>query len=676
MMRIRFSHWKTPLFLLFLAGISFAPLIPWLGLYWDDWPSFWFLHQLGPRGFRQVFASDRPFLGMLFTLSTWLVGERLLGWHLFALLARWLAGVAFWRLMLAIWPDHQRQAAWAAILFMVYPGFSQQPIAVTYSHAWLILAAFLASLEAFVRALRKPAESWPLILLALLLAAFAMFSTEYFYTLELLRPVIAWLILGTTNPQPMQRLRRTVLRWLPFLTLMLLFFIWRVFLHEFPRGEITEPAQLLANPLSALASLAARIGEDVYEAALLAWALPLRRLLQADFRLTTTTAFLGIALLAALATGFYLYRLQRQRQNHEHEAGAWAKQALPLGALALFVAGGPFWMTNLPIRLEFPFDRFTLAFIPGGSLALVALLEFVPRARLPKIIVIAALAGLAVNFHLDNANRYRMEWNLQKAFFWQLSWRAPSIKPGTALMTAHLPFLTCSDNSLTAPLNWIYASSPPQAELSYLMFDIQARRGNNPPPLEKGQPIRQFYRSLSFNGSTSQALALTFKPPGCLKILDPAYDVNHPNQPHPLDRALPLSDPGNIAVAAPPAVLPAALFGAQPAPDWCYYFEQAELARQAGNWRRVAELGDQALALQPRLYPVNAPELTPYIGAYAHIGQWQKAIWLSGLAFKTARNTRSMLCEMWARIEAQTAPETARDAALQAVRADLGCPPR
>ena len=154
--RSRVPRWSPPIFLLCLAGLSFAPLIPWLGFYWDDWPSIWFLHNLGPAGFRQVFASDRPFLGYLFTLTTWLVGERMLSWQIFALLARWLAALAFWRLLLALWPARRRQALWAAALFTVYPGFSQQPIAVTYSHAWLILAGFLASLLAFVRGLRQP----------------------------------------------------------------------------------------------------------------------------------------------------------------------------------------------------------------------------------------------------------------------------------------------------------------------------------------------------------------------------------------------------------------------------------------------------------------------------------------------------------------------------------------
>ena len=42
--------------------------------------------------------------------------------------------------------EKRRQAFWASMLFAVYPGFSQQWISVIYSEAFIILAAFLASL--------------------------------------------------------------------------------------------------------------------------------------------------------------------------------------------------------------------------------------------------------------------------------------------------------------------------------------------------------------------------------------------------------------------------------------------------------------------------------------------------------------------------------------------------
>ncbi len=70
-------RWLAPAGLLLLCALSFGPLIFTLGLYWDDWPSLWFLHFFGPGVFPQAFAADRPVQGWLFVLTTGLVGESL-----------------------------------------------------------------------------------------------------------------------------------------------------------------------------------------------------------------------------------------------------------------------------------------------------------------------------------------------------------------------------------------------------------------------------------------------------------------------------------------------------------------------------------------------------------------------------------------------------------------------
>ena len=54
----RFRPSTVPFALLAYCVISFGLLIPWLGFYWDDWPSIYYLHVLGPRGFIDAFAVD------------------------------------------------------------------------------------------------------------------------------------------------------------------------------------------------------------------------------------------------------------------------------------------------------------------------------------------------------------------------------------------------------------------------------------------------------------------------------------------------------------------------------------------------------------------------------------------------------------------------------------------
>jgi hypothetical protein len=99
------------------------------GFFWDDWPTIWYLHLLGPAGFRDVFTIDRPLLGWLFMVTTSVLGESTLAWQLFGLFTRWLCCLALWWLLRLVWPGRDRETAWAAFLFAVYP-VSQQSISV------------------------------------------------------------------------------------------------------------------------------------------------------------------------------------------------------------------------------------------------------------------------------------------------------------------------------------------------------------------------------------------------------------------------------------------------------------------------------------------------------------------------------------------------------------------
>jgi len=243
----QFRPWTVPLALLVYCFISFGLLIPWLGFYWDDWPSIYYLHVLGPKGFIDAFAGDRPTLGWLFMVTSTIIGESTIAWQVFGLITRWLCSLAFWWALRSFWPRYTRQATWAAFLFAAYPGFLQQYIAVTYSQTWLVLTAYFVSVGLMGEAVRKPRYFWLFMGLSWMLSAFCMFTDEYFFGLELLRPVFLWLALPAKPvvivqrfrrviPESnSQRLRRVVLHWLPYIAIMAVFLVWRLILHQSPR---------------------------------------------------------------------------------------------------------------------------------------------------------------------------------------------------------------------------------------------------------------------------------------------------------------------------------------------------------------------------------------------------------------------------------------------------------
>ena len=340
------------------------------------------------------------------------------------------------------------------------------------------------------------------------------------------------------------------------------------------------------------------------------------------------------------------------------------------------MAGWPFWITNLPIDLRFPWDRFTLSMMLGASLLFAGLLELVTRAQWQRAILLGLALALAAGMHFNIANEYRKAWNLQKTFFWQLTWRAPEIQPGTLLLTAQLPFTYYSDNSLSAPLNWVYAPDLKSTQMPYLVYSLESRLGNSLPDLLAEIPIQQPYRATEFTGNTSQALGIYFIPPGCVRVLDQQVDSKLPARLAPVNRFVPLSDLSRIDLAAHRrAVPPLSIFGSEPAHDGCYDFEKADLARQQGDWGQVAKIADHALKSKPRLYEANAPELVTYILGYAHTGQWKKAQVLTQEAMQINVQMKDMLCYNWRQIALHTQKDAGQQAAIAAVNSQLGCSP-
>jgi hypothetical protein len=675
MSKIRFDLSSVPLALLLFCLISFGVLIPWLGFYWDDWPAIWYLHVFGPAGFGDVFAIDRPLLGKLFMLTTPWLGSSIIGWQLFGVLTRWLSVIAFWLLLRGLWQKYPTQTTWAALLFAVYPGFKQQFISVTYSHVWIVATIFLLSLASMVWAFRKPRYFWLLMVMSWVLAALNLFTVEYYFGLELIRLLLLWYIVSEEIQTISKKILRILVLWIPYALITIAFLYWRLILYPTVRGEVQVTGKLIANPLGTLLDILQNVAVDVTNSGVVAWGQIFNFVRMTSFGNGPTLLYLTGSTIATTIAIFYLSKFKPVTEiNPSMKTKGWALQAITLGFLALLVAGIPFWFTNLPIGLEFPWDRFTLAMMFGSSLLIAGMVDLITWNHLQKVVVFGVIIGLASGLHLQYANLYRREWNSQAKLFWQLSWRAPQIEHNTVLLTAEMPFTYFSDNSLTAPLNWTYSPDFSGKEMPYLLYSAEARHEVSLPGFDPGIEIRQPYRATEFVGSTSQALVFYYTPPGCLKFVDPASDKKIPQKPNFISDMMPLS---RLNLIIPSAVIPARppqeIFGVEPEHDWCYYFEKAELARQIGDWELITRLGDQAQKLGTRLYEVNAPELTTYIEGYAHTGRWDDAIQLTDKSLRLSERMDRMLCDTWNRINNQTPDTVAKEDALQQILGKLPC---
>ncbi len=664
--------WAAPLVLLVGCILAYGLLIPFLNFYWDDLPYLWVYHQFGPAGYAAFVASDRPFSAWNFVLTSSLFGENPLGYHITILLVRWLGAVGVWGILRSVWPGYGRQALWVALLFAVYPGFTQQPIAMIYTLVLSVLTLVILSLFGTLWALNHPRWFWPATLISMLFSA-AHFSAEYFFALEFFRPALIWLVLGKNSLPWRPRLKKTMLIWLPYLVIFTIFLFWRVFVFKFPTYQPTLINQGSASPLAAVLNLIVRVPVDMATAGLGAWLLPFINIPIYGKQIGLVVA--GLFLVSAALLGFYLVKTTPAADQAEPAAPRkWAWQAFPLALFALVIAGFPAWITNLPITLNFPFNRLALAFMFGSCLLIVGLLELIPeKFNMVKIVVISVLVGSAIGWHFYNANTFRKDWKTMQNLFWQLTWRAPGLKPGTSLLTNNFPLRYYSDNSLTAPLNWTYAEDDTSLAMPYTLMFINVRLGGKIPSLDPGQPIHYQFRSATFTGSTDQSLVILYNPPGCLRVIDPAVDGKNRMLPPDIQKAVDISHPEQIVVDAnPAAVPPLEIFDPEPTHGWCYYFERADLNRQKKDWQAIAALGDAAFKLSD--HPNNTSERLVFVEGYARAGRWQRAQALTQETYNFGHNVKPMLCDTWERIANNTSPSPDRQAALTAISRAYQCP--
>src|SRR5512143_3505105 len=146
MSRFLSSRWRLPLLFAGVTVFAYGLLLPLTGFYWDDWPFAWLAKFPGPAAFIPAFRGFRPFLGPIFFLTTSLIPPDPLLWQLFALLIRWLSGLAAWFALSSVWPARKRELLVAALLFLVFPGYSQHWVALTHiNQEWIPLLFYLLS---------------------------------------------------------------------------------------------------------------------------------------------------------------------------------------------------------------------------------------------------------------------------------------------------------------------------------------------------------------------------------------------------------------------------------------------------------------------------------------------------------------------------------------------------
>ena len=84
------TDFAAPLTLAVVCLAAYAPGIASMGFFWDDWVMNWIAQNLGNAGLATYFSTNRPVWGVLYQLTTPILGGSPLGWQILAILARLL----------------------------------------------------------------------------------------------------------------------------------------------------------------------------------------------------------------------------------------------------------------------------------------------------------------------------------------------------------------------------------------------------------------------------------------------------------------------------------------------------------------------------------------------------------------------------------------------------------
>ncbi|MBI5823359.1 MAG: hypothetical protein HZB18_04975 [Chloroflexi bacterium] len=634
------SKRQTPLLFALITISAYGLLLPVTGFYWDDWPFAWIAKFLGPAEFNPAFAPFRPFLGPIFYFTTSLVPPVPLYWQIFALVIRFVIGIAAFWAFKQIWPKQQRIALITALFILVFPGYSQHWVALTHINQELIPFIFYVLSFGFTfKALREQKTTYTII--ALLLQLCGIFPTEYFFGLEGLRFLFLFFFF---DGNLLQRFIKTLKIWWPYLLIWILNAAWLIYYYKLGPYNSYE---VNATQSFTILMLLKEALDTLWKAGFYVW---IQILVLTFSTLPAPASFLTLGL-SALSWTLLTPHLLRSAPTEDGNEKTLPISLIVIGIIGILLGRLPSLAASLPLTLQSSFDRFIVSMMIGGSLFIIGLVELLVKNHRAKIIIFAALISLGIGQQFFNANIFRRDWQKQGEIYWQMAWRIPALEQNTVLLTYQMPIDYETDLSFTAPINWMYVPEYTRSNLPYILLYTEKRLGGvTLPSLDANTPVNYPYRTVNFSSSTSNVVVIYMPQNGCLRVLDPSRgDLQiYAKEPQELTDAIPLSDLSRILVDAEMPAMP--MFFPEPEHGWCYYFTKAELAHQQGDFDQVVLLEKQAISKEFK--PEDQNEWLIFIEAHARTGDLQTAEELSIAVLRADAKMRRGVCTVWEQIQA------------------------
>jgi hypothetical protein len=631
------------LLILLTTLITYGVKLSSLGYYHDDWYLLWSGQARGAESIIPLFSTDRPFMGVVYSFLYRLLGDAVINWHLYALLWRFIGGMAFYWIVRLVWPEQKSMATALTVLFLVYPGFLSIPNANTKQNHLYGFGTALLSIATMLQAMRENRPGWKILysLSSILLAANYLFIYEYMIGFEGMRILLLGYVLFQDGIRKVSSLLTEVLKrvW-PYLLVTAGFLYWRIFVFEGTRNA-TDASQLALDYLGNFRAMSIRLVmetiKDLLDTTIFAWfAMPYQLIASAPY----SNLLVAVLIAGIVAGAVWLYIAFDKRTQAAEEAAAPARlrDFLWIGILIVLFAVTPVIFSGRHVELYDAYKSYGLHPIPGVVLFVGGLLLMLQPVF--RRLTLVALVGISVIAQVLNADTWVRYWEFQRQMWWQMTWRAPDIQDDTLVMTYSAEaFNPEQDYEVWGPLNLIYNPEPVkqpaiQAEVlnSDTAYDVLKREVKN-------NRVRDIRLHRDFNN----LLLLSMSPvSSCLHVIDgtlPVYSegetllLRQVGEYSRVDRILPAGNAPNP---------PASIFGEEPDRGWCYLYQKASLARQTGDWEEIARLYDESV--EQGLETDDKAEIIPFFEALVNVGRIEDARALYNEQIKGNVKMRVPLC--------------------------------
>jgi hypothetical protein len=613
--------WIMLALLTLISALAYLPLIGQVGYLNDDWYLMYSAHAYGPKVFFDIFSVDRPARALVMIPAYALFGANPVYYNLSAYMFRLLSALAFLWSLRMLFPRQRGATFFASLLFLIYPGFLSQPNGIDYQSHILGLAAVQMSIALTIKAVLTDRFTRKVILhmASVIFGLLYLSQMEWYIGFEFFRWGCVFLLSSRVNGSFVQKAWGAIQSAYPVLASPVIFLIWRVFFFQNERTATdvnVQFEQVKLYPLQTLYHWVVQISQDLFDIFFSAWVTPISQLAGYIQRWGGVLAVVAAGLLFFI---FYRYKDVGEQDTLQEN---FAREALVLG---LFIAIGgliPIAMVNRDV--SFPaYSRYSLVGSAGVALFISATLMLL-KQRLLRNGLAVLLIFISILTHHANTVKAAQQTALTKDFWWQVSWRIPQLKKNTTLIANYPGAALEEDYFVWGPANLIYY--PEKQSNKYIQPGVFAAVLNRDTVNKVLVRERQDYnnrKNITTYANYRNILVIT-KPTqnSCLHVVDGFHPEYSRDEWESVRLIEPYSEIDHILLDETPHTPPTIVFGPEPAHNWCYYYQKADLARQRMEWGDVQEIGEQAFS--QGMMPKDLIEWVPFLQAYAVNGKVER----------------------------------------------------